>query len=26
LISGLFVFFVMGVDFPYSNVRFSRLV
>ncbi|HKJ42214.1 MAG TPA: prolipoprotein diacylglyceryl transferase family protein, partial [Sunxiuqinia sp.] len=26
LISGLFVFFAMGVDFPYSNVRFSRLV
>jgi len=25
-ISGLFVFFAMGVDFPYSNVRFSRLV
>lgn len=26
LISGLFVFFLMGVDFPYSNARFSRLV
>ncbi len=26
VISGLFVFFAMGVDFPYSNVRFSRLV
>jgi len=26
LISGLFVFFAMGVDFPYSNARFSRLV
>jgi len=25
-ISGLFLFFAMGVDFPYSNVRFSRLV
>ncbi|HSH19504.1 MAG TPA: prolipoprotein diacylglyceryl transferase family protein, partial [Draconibacterium sp.] len=25
-ISGLFIFFAMGVDFPYSNVRFSRLV
>jgi protein-S-isoprenylcysteine O-methyltransferase Ste14 len=25
-ISGLFTFFAMGVDFPYSNVRFSRLV
>jgi len=25
-ISGFFVFFAMGVDFPYSNVRFSRLV
>ena len=25
-ISGLFVFFAMGVDFPNSNVRFSRLV
>lgn len=25
-ISGLFVFFVMGVDFPQSNARFSRLV
>ena len=24
--SGLFVFFAMGVDFPYSNARFSRLV
>ena len=23
---GLFVFFAMGVDFPYSNKRFSRLV
>lgn len=23
---GLFVFFGMGVDFPYSNARFSRLV
>ncbi len=26
LISGLFIFFAMGVDFPYSNKRFSRLV
>jgi protein-S-isoprenylcysteine O-methyltransferase Ste14 len=26
LVSGLFVFFAMGVDFPYSNARFSRLV
>jgi len=26
LASGLFVFFAMGVDFPYSNARFSRLV
>ena len=26
LIGGLFTFFVMGVDFPYSNARFSRLV
>ena len=25
-ITGLFIFFAMGVDFPYSNVRFSRLV
>jgi hypothetical protein len=25
-ICGLFIFFAMGVDFPYSNVRFSRLV
>jgi protein-S-isoprenylcysteine O-methyltransferase Ste14 len=25
-ISGLFLFFAMGVDFPNSNVRFSRLV
>lgn len=25
-ISGLFLFFAMGIDFPYSNVRFSRLV
>ncbi len=25
-ISGLFIFFAMGVDFPTSNVRFSRLV
>lgn len=25
-ISGLFVFFAMGVDFPHSNARFSRLV
>ena len=24
--SGTFIFFAMGVDFPYSNVRFSRLV
>ena len=23
---GIFVFFAMGVDFPYSNARFSRLV
>jgi protein-S-isoprenylcysteine O-methyltransferase Ste14 len=23
---GLFLFFAMGVDYPYSNVRFSRLV
>lgn len=26
LIGGLFVFFAMGVDFPGSNARFSRLV
>ena len=26
LISGLFIFFAMGVDFPTSNARFSRLV
>lgn len=26
LIGGLFTFFAMGVDFPYSNARFSRLV
>jgi prolipoprotein diacylglyceryltransferase len=26
LIGGIFVFFAMGVDFPYSNKRFSRLV
>lgn len=26
LIGGLFTTFAMGVDFPYSNVRFSRLV
>lgn len=26
LISGLFIFFAMGVDFPHSNRRFSRLV
>jgi hypothetical protein len=25
-LSGLFLFFSMGVDFPNSNVRFSRLV
>ena len=25
-ISGSFLFFAMGVDFPHSNVRFSRLV
>lgn len=25
-IGGLFAFFAMGVDFPYSNARFSRLV
>ncbi len=25
-VCGLFIFFVMGVDFPYSNARFSRLV
>ena len=25
-IGGMFTFFAMGVDFPYSNVRFSRLV
>jgi len=25
-IGGFFIFFAMGVDFPYSNVRFSRLV
>jgi prolipoprotein diacylglyceryltransferase len=25
-IGGFFVFFAMGVDFPYSNARFSRLV
>jgi len=24
--TGLFLFFAMGVDFPYSNARFSRLV
>ena len=24
--SGFFLFFAMGVDFPYSNIRFSRLV
>jgi prolipoprotein diacylglyceryltransferase len=26
IITGLFVFFAMGVDFPQSDVRFSRLV
>jgi prolipoprotein diacylglyceryltransferase len=26
LASGFFIFFAMGVDFPYSNARFSRLV
>lgn len=26
LIGGLFTMFAMGVDFPYSNARFSRLV
>jgi protein-S-isoprenylcysteine O-methyltransferase Ste14 len=26
IICGLFIFFAMGVDFPYSNRRFSRLV
>ncbi|HZJ36995.1 MAG TPA: hypothetical protein VFD29_10260, partial [Gillisia sp.] len=26
LIGGLFTTFAMGVDFPYSNARFSRLV
>ena len=26
VISGFFLFFAMGVDFPYSNRRFSRLV
>jgi len=26
IIGGLFTFFAMGVDFPYSNARFSRLV
>jgi len=25
-ISGFFLFFAMGVDFPFSNIRFSRLV
>jgi prolipoprotein diacylglyceryltransferase len=25
-ISGFFLFFAMGVDFPNSNIRFSRLV
>jgi prolipoprotein diacylglyceryltransferase/protein-S-isoprenylcysteine O-methyltransferase Ste14 len=25
-VGGVFTFFAMGVDFPYSNVRFSRLV
>lgn len=25
-ISGFFLFFAMGVDFPHSNIRFSRLV
>jgi hypothetical protein len=25
-IGGLFTAFAMGVDFPYSNARFSRLV
>lgn len=25
-ICGFFIFFAMGVDFPYSNARFSRLV
>ena len=25
-ISGFLLFFAMGVDFPYSNIRFSRLV
>jgi len=26
MIGGLFTAFAMGVDFPYSNARFSRLV
>jgi len=26
IIGGLFTTFAMGVDFPYSNMRFSRLV
>jgi protein-S-isoprenylcysteine O-methyltransferase Ste14 len=26
VVGGLFAFFAMGIDFPYSNVRFSRLV
>ena len=26
LVGGIFIFFAMGVDFPYSNKRFSRLV
>jgi protein-S-isoprenylcysteine O-methyltransferase Ste14 len=26
VVSGFFLFFSMGVDFPYSNARFSRLV
>ena len=26
IIGGIFTFFAMGVDFPYSNARFSRLV
>ena len=25
-LSGFFLFFAMGVDFPNSNIRFSRLV
>jgi prolipoprotein diacylglyceryltransferase len=25
-LSGFFLFFAMGVDFPFSNARFSRLV